>query len=342
MRKLIIIIVGVIIPAGLIYAVYTGYNVVFEPNVNRELAPYSLFVEEGTMVEDVYEKFIEDGVLNTPEGFMIIAQRKGLKQPKPGHYILTEELSSNSLVNMFMAGLQTAVKVSFNAGSDLADVAGRLDDQLMADSASIYEALNMPRVGWEGPHALGAYLPNTYEMYWNASPENIANKLYQNTARFWTEERIAQANGHGMTPAEAATLASLVMKESSNREDRPKVARLYLNRLEKGMRLQCDPTVIFAIKRTYPDTTIRRVLRRDLTFDDPYNTYVYKGLPPGPICVPEEQALLAVLEAPEHDYLYMCADPSNPGYHAFAKNYAAHLLNQRKWTAYLNSRRIYR
>ena len=342
MRKLIIFIVGVIIPAALIFAVYKGYNALFEPNVNSKLAPYSLYVSEGTTVEEVYQQFVQDSVLNVPEGFLIIAERKGLDQPKPGHYILTQELSSNSLVNMFMAGLQTPVKVTFTAGSTLAELSGTLARQLMEDSTSIYQALTLPRVGWEGPLLLGAYMPNTYEMYWNASPENIASKLYQSTARFWTEERIAQANGHGMTPAEAATLASLVMKESSNRDDRPKVARLYLNRLDKGMRLQCDPTVIFSIKRAYPDTTIRRVLRRDLTFDDPYNTYVYKGLPPGPICIPEPQALLAVLEAPQHDYLYMCADPANPGYHAFAKNYAAHLLNQRKWTAYLNSRKIYR
>ena len=183
-----------------------------------------------------------------------------------------------------------------------------------------------------GASAFGAYLPDTYEVYWNASAATIAEKLYQNTVRFWSEDRIAQAAALGLTPAEASTLASIVMKESSKSDDRPRVARLYLNRLEKGMKLQADPTVIYAIKRANPGAKVRRVLKKDLSIEDPYNTYYVKGLPPGPICVPEKAALLAVLNAPEHDYIFMCANPDQPGYHAFAKNYAGHLVNQRKWT----------
>jgi UPF0755 protein len=189
---------------------------------------------------------------------------------------------------------------------------------------------------------LGAFLPDTYEVYWNSSAETVVTKLYQNTITFWTPTRIQQAEALKLTPGEVSTLASIVMKESSKATDRPLVARLYLNRLDKQMKLQADPTVIFALKRLNPDEPVRRVLTRDLKVNDPYNTYVIDGLPPGPICVPEKSALLSVLEAPAHDYIFMCANPDKPGYHAFARNYAGHLMNQRRWTQYLDSRKIYR
>lgn len=342
MRKIILLIVGVVIPSLLVYLVYTGYGMLFEDNINPEVAPYTLYVEENTSVEEVYEEFLQDRVLSSPEGFLLLAKKKGLTTPKAGHYVIRAGQSSNALVNMLMAGLQEPVTVSFNSASGLEDLAGQLSAQLMADSTELLEALSTERKGWEGALAYGAYLPDTYEVYWNADAASIAEKLYQNTVRFWNASRRESAAALGLTPAEVSTLASIVMKESSKADDRPKVARLYLNRLAKGMKLQADPTVIFAMKRNDPNAVVRRVLKKDLSLADPYNTYHVKGLPPGPICVPEQAALKAVLEAPEHDYLFMCANPDQPGYHAFAKNYAGHLVNQRKWVRYLNERKIYR
>ena len=342
MRKLIIIIVGIIIPGFLVFLVIKGYNMLFEDNVNEAVAPYTLFVDESTTIDDVYAQFIEDEVLNSPEGFLILANKKGLSAPKPGHYIIEAGQSSNGIVNTLMAGFQEPVRIQFNSAENLEDLSGQLSHQLMTDSISLLEAFKESRTGWEGASAFGAYLPDTYEVYWNASATSIAEKLYQNTVRFWSEERVAQAKSLGLSPAEVSTLASIVMKESSKADDRPRVARLYLNRIKKRMKLQADPTVIYAIKRANPEANVRRVLKKDLSIEDPYNTYYVKGLPPGPICVPEKAALLAVLNAPEHDYIFMCANPDQPGYHAFAKNYAGHLVNQRKWTRYLNERKIYR
>ena len=342
MKKGIVWLFGILIPSALIYMVWFGYGVLFEPNVNKDVAPYTLYVKEGISVHAVYAQLLSDEVLDEPEGFLLIANRKGLEFPKPGHYIITEDMSSNSVINMFMAGLQIPVKVIFTGGSSLAEVAGKLAVQLMQDSSSVLRALESPRKGWEGDMSLGAYLPDTYEFFWNAGPETIAEKIYQNTIEFWTPSRILLAEELGLTPAELATLASIVMKESHKPEDRPLVARLYLNRLDKGMKLQADPTVIYALQRKSPGIQVRRVLRKDLKIVDPFNTYYIKGLPPGPICVPEKEALLAVLNAPLHDYLYMCADPDKIGYHAFASSYNEHLRNQRKWTRYLNRQNIYR
>ena len=342
MRKLIVVIVGIVIPGLLVFLVIKGYEMLFEANVNEAVAPYTLFIDKNTTIEDVYEEFIEDQVLKFPQGFLLLANKKGLTVPKPGHYVINQGQSSNAIVNTLMAGFQEPIRIQFNSAENLEDLAGQLGQQLMADSATLLMAFKEPRKGWEGALAYGAYLPDTYEVYWNASATTIAEKLYQNTVRFWSEERVVQAGALGLTPAEVSTLASIVMKESSKVDDRPRVARLYLNRIAKGMKLQADPTVIYAIKRANSNAQVRRVLKKDLSIDDPYNTYQVKGLPPGPICVPEKAALLAVLNAPVHDYIFMCADPDRPGYHAFAKNYASHLVNQRKWTRYLNERKIYR
>jgi UPF0755 protein len=342
MRKVIIIIVGVIIPVALILLVYKGYNVLFEANVNESIAPYTLYVGEDSSIDEVYAKLVEDKVLIAPEGFLLLANKKGLVTPRPGHYIIQSGQSSNTIVNTLMAGFQEPITIKFNSAKNLEDLAGQLSKQIMADSISVLEALKTERKGWEGAAIYGAYFPDTYEVYWNASASDIAEKIYQNTVKFWSPAHLDKANRLGLSAAEVSTLASIVMKESSKKDDRPLVARLYLNRLAKGMSLQADPTVIYALKRKNPQIEVRRVLKKDLLLDDPYNTYKIKGLPPGPICVPEKAALLAVLNAPEHDYIYMCANPDKPGYHAFARNYAGHLINQRKWTAYLNRRRIYR
>ena len=342
MRKLMVITVGVVIPGLLLVLVWKGYNAVFEANVNPELAPYELYVEPGTTLETVYEEWFESGLLLQPEGFYLIGKKKGLDTLNTGHYVIEEGMSSNGIVNMLKAGLQTPVKVSFNSAKDLSDLADQLSPQLLASTTALYKALQAPMEGLEGPLKQGAFLPDTYEFYWNASAETVVNKLYQNTISFWTPSRIRQAKEFGMTPGEISTLASIVMKESSKADDRPKVARLYLNRLAAGMKLQADPTVIYAIQQQNPNAVVQRVLRKDLTIDSPYNTYKNVGLPPGPICIPEKSALLAVLNAPEHDFIFMCANPDQPGYHAFARNYAGHLVNQRKWTRWLNSRKIYR
>ena len=315
---------------------------IFEPNVNDEKLPYALYVNEGTTAEQLYAQLLEDEVLLNPQGFLMLAKNKGLTKVKSGHYIIDQGMSNNTLINALKAGLQEPIHITFTSANNLTDLAGKLGKKLLADSTDLYKALKVPMDGWEGPLALGAFLPDPYEVYWYSSATSFAYKLYQNTIAFWTPARIKQAEAMKMTPGQISTLASIVMKESSKATDRPLVARLYLNRLRKGMKLQADPTVILALNELNPDQPVRRVLTRDLNLEHPYNTYLINGLPPGPICVPEKAALLAVLEAPNHDYLFMCANPDNPGYHAFARNYEGHLVNQRRWTQYLDSQKIYR
>ena len=322
---------------------YYGYNQVFKGSTNPSAVPYELYVRPGFTTDSVYQLLKADEVFTNLELFTFIAEKKGLTQVKSGHYTIADGTSINGLVNALKAGLQTPVKVHFNGAQDLRDIANQLSTQLMISSNDLYDALAQPLgEGWTTETQKGAYLPDTYEFYWNASGATVAQKIHENWKRYWSPERVEKASALGLTPQEVGVVASIVMKESAKVDERPQVARLYLNRIKKSMKLQADPTVIYALKRNNPDMEVRRVLTRDLRIQDPYNTYVNLGLPPGPICVPERGALDAVLKAPNHDYVFMCADPAKPGYHAFAKTYAKHLVNKAKWTAYLNNRRIYR
>ncbi len=205
------------------------------------------------------------------------------------------------------------------------------DQQFLAACDSI-----LPLEGLKKEEYAGAFIPDTYEFYWNVTPEDLVKKLRRYYHKFWTEERLGKAEKLGLTPIEVAIIASIVEEETAKRDEQGKVARLYINRLKKGMRLQADPTVKFAVG----DFTIRRITAQHLHVVSPYNTYIKSGLPPGPIRTPDKRTIDAVLDAPEHDYIYMCAKEDFSGYHNFAVDYSTHLKNARRYQAELNRRNI--
>src|SRR5579863_10356059 len=182
------------------------------------------------------------------------------------------------------------------------------------------------------------FIPNTYQIYWNTSPEKFFKRMYANYEKYWTPERKQQASAINLSPIQVSILASIVDAEALHDDEMPTVAGLYLNRLQKGMKLESDPTLIFALQ----DFTIKRVLNRDKAVISPYNTYTHTGLPPGPIMMPSENALNSVLGYKKSDYLYMCAKADFSGYHAFATNMTDHLNNARKWREALDKRNIKR
>ena len=188
------------------------------------------------------------------------------------------------------------------------------------------------------------YIPNSYEFFWNVEPNEFRERMLEEYNNFWNEKRIKQAESTGLSKKEIIVLASIVQKESVKLDERPIIAGVYLNRLKKRMRLQADPTVIYSIKSYYNnfDTIIRRVLYRDLKLKSPYNTYKIKGLPPGPISMPDISSIDAVLDSRSHDYIFFVADPYNPGYHLFASTLRQHNKNKRVYTRWLNSKKIYR
>ena len=262
------------------------------------------------------------------------------KAVRPGRYKLSEGMSYTDVVKMFQRGLQTPIRVTFNNIRTLPQLAGRIARQLEPDSATLAAVLladtTAARYGFTPETMIAMFLPNTYEFYWNSSPSSFLDRMKKEYDRFWTETREEKLKTTGLSRTEAITLASIVYEETKMSDEMPKVAGVYINRLQRGMPLQADPTVKFALG----DFTLRRILNRHLTVDSPYNTYRYAGLPPGPICMPSVKAIDAVLDYDHHNYLYFCARPDFSGYHNFATTLTEHNRNAQAYARALNQRGI--
>ena len=328
------------------FLAYQIYKAIFLPNTSfaNEVA-YVLIpsnADFGTLKERV-EPLVKEW-----STFEAVAQRKGyINTIKGGKYAIKKGMNNNEIINTLRSG-NLPVKVAFNNQDNVEALAERISNQVEADSTSLVRAMQdsnfLHQNGFGPPHEITFYLPNTYEFFWNTSAEQFRERMLAEYHRFWNAERKEKCAKIGLDPLEVSTLASIVQKETAKVDERPKVAGVYLNRLRKGMHLQADPTVIYAIKKETGnfDTIIKRVLYRDLEKDSPYNTYKYPGLPPGPIAMPDISSIEAVLNAEKHDYLYFVADVSNFGYHMFAKNLAQHNRNKAQYIRWLNQRRINR
>jgi UPF0755 protein len=257
-----------------------------------------------------------------------------------GSYVITPGERSYTVANSLRCGRQTPVKVTFNNVRLLSELAERVSGKMEWGADDFLAALDtvLPARGYESPaEYIAAFVPDTYEFYWNENPGKVVNKLADVRDKFWTDERRAQAKNMGLTPVQVATVASIAEEETAHADERGKVARLYLNRLNINMKLQADPTVKYAVG----DFSLRRITGAHTSVQSPYNTYAVNGLPPGPIRMVERATLDAVLNAPQHDYLYMCASSKFNGYHDFARDYATHMTNARAYQAELNKRNIH-
>lgn len=256
-----------------------------------------------------------------------------------GAYLVPNGQTALGTARRMSTGRQTPVTVTFNGTRTFDQLVNRIAGQLECDPEAFMEACLevLPDRGFSREAFPAAFIPDTYEFYWSASPENVVRRLLDYRDKFWSEERINKAKTLGLSKVEVATLASIVEEETAKADERPKVARLYLNRLSQGIKLQADPTVKYAAG----DFSLRRIRGNHLAVNSPYNTYKVEGLPPGPIRVPTASAMDAVLNAPAHPYIYMCAREDFSGYHNFATDYATHLANARRYQAELNRRNIH-
>jgi len=220
--------------------------------------------------------------------------------------------------------------------------------QIEADSLSLLEAMQskdfLADNSFDDATALGMYIPNKYEFFWNTSAEEFRSRMKKEYDRFWTDTRLQRAEEIGLTPAQVITMASIVQKETAKVDERPRVAGVYMNRYKNGWKLDADPTVIYAIKEKTQnfDTIIKRVLYKDLELDSPYNTYKYATIPPGPISMPDISSIEAVLNYEDHDYFYFVANVENFGYHKFAKTLAQHNRNKQEYIRWINKKGIKR
>jgi len=255
-----------------------------------------------------------------------------------GSYVIAPGDRAFDVSRRILHGRQTPVRLTFNNIRTFDQLAERLASRMEFSPEDFSSACDsvLPPLGFDRPGYAAAFLPDTYEFYWTAPATKVVRRLVEERNKFWTDERRVQAAKLGITPVEVATVASIVEEETAKSDERPVVARLYLNRLNRKMPLQADPTVKFAVG----DFSLRRITGSHLRTPSPYNTYLNPGLPPGPIRIPERATLEAVLAAPPHAYIYMCAKDDFSGRHNFATDYSTHLANARRYQAALDRRNI--
>ena len=302
---------------------------------------YVLCVYPDMSVQAVKDSLAVGAGLIRPRSLDRVFEKLELDQKmKPGRYVIAPEHSSIYVARMLVFGWQTPQNLTLSGTIRTKGVlAKKISMQMMVDSASVHSALNddafLSRYGFTSEDVFGMILPDTYQMYWTASVEDIFDRFKKEYDAFWTPERLTMAEAQKLTRKQVSTVASIVSGETLKDFEYPKIAGVYLNRYRKGMKLQADPTVCFCF-----DYTLDRVLKKHLTVDSPYNTYKYAGLPPGPIRVPSYQGLESVLNYTKHNYLYMCAKEDFSGTHNFATNSAQHAANARRYQQALNKRGI--
>lgn len=336
MRKKTLLYLFLAALVGALAVVFVGWQQ-FYGNAVREEA--SLYVGRGADYRGLTDSLLPK--IRHHRAFDFYARRLGLQASfKPGHYLLERGMSVVEVVRMLKLGLQTSVRVSINNVRIPAQLAAKLARQIDADSMTLVRALTSEEVArsvdFDSTTLFSMFIPNTYELYWTVTPEELVTRMRREYDRFWTPERDAQRARSGLTRLEVMTLASIVYEETRQTDEMPRVAGVYINRLSKGIPLQADPTVKYAMQ----DFGLRRILHKHLRYDSPYNTYVNKGLPPAPIAMPSIAAIDAVLGFEAHDYLFFCARDTFDGHHDFAKTYADHLVNARRYSAALDARGI--
>jgi UPF0755 protein len=317
------------------------YSVYFAPNVSG--TEKYLYIKTGSTFDELLTSLESKNILKNIESFKEAAGKMNLaKSLKPGRYALSEGLNNRTLINKIKAGNQDAVKLKFQNIRMKENFAAYLAKNMEADSLAFIKVLDsaalVEKYGFNTDNIYTMFIPNTYEFYWNVDPVDFFKKMQQQYDKFWNSERKAKAAKLNLSPIQATILASIVDWEALYDKEMPTIARLYLNRLNQGILLQSDPTVIFATG----DFTIKRVLNSHLAFNSKYNTYKYAGLPPGPIMMPSIKAIDAVLNPGQNNYIYMCAKEDFSGYHAFAETREQHEINANKYRAAMNKRNIYK
>lgn len=341
-NKRIRVFINIIMLLALI-AVILGYYIrstVFKPIQLSETA--YIYIEPTANYDEIVIQIINKVNLPSEKIFQMLSERmKYSESIKSGRYAIKDGMTMPEILRMLRAGNQSAVKLTFNNMRTKENLAGRISNQLMMDSLSLLNALKdenkANELGFDTNSLAAMFIPNTYEVYWDTSIDNLLKRMQNEYTAFWNESRKAKAKQIGLTPVEVSTLASIVEEEATFSDEYPIVAGLYLNRLKRGQRLQADPTVKFALG----DFSLRRILYKHLEVESPYNTYRNEGLPPGPIRVPSIKGIDATLSPQDHNYLFMCAKEDLSGRHNFATTHAEHMRNAARYQRALNERMIY-
>lgn len=317
-----------------------GYRLAWAPNFMPQETVY-IYIGKDKSFTDLCRQLQDSADCSRIGSFKQLAgMLKYQANIRTGRYAVSPGMSNLQLLNDLRRGHQVATRLTFNNIRFKEDLAERLDEQLMLDKDELLSLLNdsayCDSLGFTTETITSLFIPNTYEVYWNIPADKLMQRMKREYIAFWTDARLEKAKAIGLTPAEVATLASIVEEETAASDEYPIVAGLYLNRLHRGIPLQADPTVKFAVG----DFTLQRILFEHLEVDSPYNTYKHAGLPPGPLRIPTIKGMDSVLNYMKHNYLYMCAKEDFSGRHNFAATLAEHNRNANRYRAELNRRKI--
>lgn len=345
MKKIVLFVflIGIIIGVILVYPKAMLY---FKGNqhveVNNDL---NFYVSSNSSLDEVVDELISKGVINDKESFKNYAEGRNLKEStlEPGKYLIKTTDTWNDLVTNLRKGYgEQETKITFNNTRTLKEIAEKITKNVEPSADDFYIHITNPEVqdkyGFNEHTIRTIFIPNTYNVWWDISCEDLVQRMADEYKAFWNDDRKQKAREIGLGQSEVSTLASIVYTETAKVDEAPKIAGVYMNRLKIGMPLQADPTLIFAIG----DFSIRRVLNKDKEIESPYNTYKYIGLPPGPIYVSPMSYIDAVLNYENHEYLYFCAKEDFSGYSNFAKTLSQHNINAKKYQKALNDRDLYR
>ena len=318
------------------------YQMLYSPNFLINSKEKFIIINEKTEFNKLIKSLERDTIINDILSFSVLSKIMEYQENiKEGAYKVNTNMSNYDMITMLRSGNQTPINITFSYARKMDDLAEKItkklkmsDDDLMNylyDNIEDYNDFNKLDI-------ISIFLPDTYEVYWNISPKKLTEKMYSEYKKFWNKERLIKLDKINLEQKEAIVLASIVASESRMLDEADRIAGVYMNRLNRNMRLQADPTLVFAAN----DYTIRRVLNKHKRIKSPYNTYIHKGLPPGPIRLASKNYIDAVLNYEKHNYIFMCAKEDFSGYHAFATNLTDHNRNAKKFQKALNLRKIYR
>ncbi|MFZ5999261.1 MAG: endolytic transglycosylase MltG [Bacteroidota bacterium] len=312
--------------------VFYGYQIVFTANILVEKEDRIFYVKKGDTFQDVQKGLYDGGFVNDPVSFSFLARWMEYdRSVHPGRFLLRANSTNLEAIRTLRAGVQVPVNITFNNVRLISELAEKITRNTSIDPAEFDAAIdrfvNENNEGFTKENVIAMFIPNTYEVYFNLSADELVQRMHSEYKNFWNADRIAKAKALGLTPLEVSTLASIVQAENTRGDEAATIAGLYINRLKKDMPLQADPTLVFAVG----DFGLKRILNVHKEVDSPYNTYTHAGLPPGPINMPEIKSIDGVLNYEKHNYLYMCAKEDFSGRHNFASNLTAHNQNARKY-----------
>lgn len=325
--------------------VFNYYKTYYSENTNFDEESVFLYVKSGSGLDN-FKKQITPLVKDSVTFFNAAYKTKYFLNIKAGKYEIKKGFSNKEIINT-LKFQNKPVKVTFNNLERIENLASRISDFIEADSLSLMNSFNdvnfLNENNLNSESVFSIFLPNTYEFYWNTSADQFRDKMYNQFKSYWTEAKKEKARSLNLSPIEVSVLASIVQRETPKVDERPTISGVYFNRLKKNMKLQADPTVVYTIKEKKGfDTKIRRVLYKDLKIKSPYNTYIHRGLPPGPIYMPDFSSIESVLNLENHKYLFFVADVKRPGYHMFASTNREHNKNKRQYTNWLRKNKIRR